>query len=75
MADAPVEATAALARFAIELSPASIPDHVRREGVRSLVNIVGCALSGARHDAEDTANGSIAGHRRTQRAHRRRSPV
>lgn len=43
--------TADLARFALETPFDAIPDGVRREGIRSLVNIVGCTVGGARHDA------------------------
>jgi 2-methylcitrate dehydratase PrpD len=45
------QTTADLARFALETPFRAIPDVVRREGIRSLVNIVGCTLGGAQHDA------------------------
>ena len=51
MADAPLDATAALTSLALDTQFAAIPESVRHEGIRSLVNIVGCALGGARHDA------------------------
>ena len=51
MPETPPEATAALGRFALDVRLADIPAEVRREGIRSLVNIVGCTLGGARHDA------------------------
>lgn len=51
MAEATVPATEALVRFALETPLASMPAEARREGIRSLVNILGCTLGGARHDA------------------------
>lgn len=51
MADTPPEATAALTRLALDTPLAAMSEAVRHEGVRSLVNIVGCTLGGARHDA------------------------
>ena len=44
-------ATELLVRFALETPLAVMPAAVRREGIRSLVNILGCTLGGARHDA------------------------
>jgi 2-methylcitrate dehydratase PrpD len=55
MSDAPPEVTAYLARFILETKIEAIPENVRREGVRSLVNIIGCALGGSRHDAVNKA--------------------
>jgi 2-methylcitrate dehydratase PrpD len=55
MSDAHPEATALLARFVLETTIESIPKNVRREGIRSLVNIIGCALGGSRHDGVDKA--------------------
>lgn len=51
MAEATVPATELLVRFALETTLARMPAEVRREGVRSLVNILGCTLGGAGHDA------------------------
>jgi 2-methylcitrate dehydratase PrpD len=51
MADAPLDATAALTALALDTQLAEMPETVRLEGIRSLVNIVGCTLGGARHDA------------------------
>lgn len=51
MAEATVPATELLVRFALETPLARMPAEVRREGVRSLVNILGCTLGGAHHDA------------------------
>ena len=49
------QVTALLARFILETKIEAIPETVRREGVRSLVNIIGCALGGSRHDAVNRA--------------------
>ena len=43
--------TARLAAFAVETDPATWPDTVRREALRSFFNAMGCALGGARHRA------------------------
>jgi len=51
MSDAHPQVTALLARFILETKIEAIPANVRREGIRSLVNIIGCALGGSRHDA------------------------
>lgn len=60
MAESDAPATEALVRFALETRLADMPDDVRREGVRSLVNILGCTLGGARHDAVDKAWTALA---------------
>jgi 2-methylcitrate dehydratase PrpD len=65
MTDTIPEATALLTRFVLSTPASAIPEPARREGVRSLVNIVGCTLGGARHDAVDkawAALGPFAGH-------------
>ena len=54
--------TAELAEFA--LAPMEFPSNVSAAGVRSFVNIVGCALGGAHHPASDLAfdiNSEFAG--------------
>ena len=55
MSDAHPQVTALLARFILETKIEAIPENVRREGIRSLVNIIGCALGGSRHDAVNKA--------------------
>ena len=55
MSDADPQVTALLARFVLETKIEAIPENVRREGIRSLVNIIGCALGGSRHDAVNKA--------------------
>jgi len=49
------QVTTLLARFILETKIAAIPENVRREGMRSLVNIIGCALGGSHHDAVNRA--------------------
>jgi 2-methylcitrate dehydratase PrpD len=47
--------TTALASYIIDTRSADIPDDIRHEGRRALLNIVGCALGGATHPAVDIA--------------------
>ena len=47
--------TKALASYILNTRSADIPDDVRHEGKRALLNIVGCAMGGAMHPAVDTA--------------------
>lgn len=49
----PEPATAVLTDYVLTTSSKSIPAAVRREGLRSFVNILGCTVGGARHDAVD----------------------
>jgi 2-methylcitrate dehydratase PrpD len=55
MTDPAADTTAILTRFVLETPRSAIPPGVRREGVRSLVNILGCTLGGADHVAVDRA--------------------
>ncbi|TMJ77284.1 MAG: MmgE/PrpD family protein [Alphaproteobacteria bacterium] len=55
MSDADPQVTALLVRFVLETKIEAIPENVRGEGIRSLVNIIGCALGGSRHDAVNKA--------------------
>ena len=64
MSDADPHVTALLARFVLETKIETIPENVRREGIRSPVNIVGCALSGSRHDAPVFAPHQFVSYRR-----------
>jgi 2-methylcitrate dehydratase PrpD len=57
-----LEITATLAEFA--RAPIDLPPDASNAGIRSFVNIVGCALGGARHPASDLAfeiNAEFAG--------------
>jgi 2-methylcitrate dehydratase PrpD len=55
MSDAILEATAVITSFVLETKAEAIPELVRREGIRSLVNIIGCTLGGAEHEAVQKA--------------------
>lgn len=44
-----------LAQWITSVEGADIPDAVRREGVRTFVNWIGCAVGGARHETVDRA--------------------
>ncbi|HEY9057950.1 MAG TPA: MmgE/PrpD family protein [Aurantimonas sp.] len=47
--------TSILAEWIVAVQDDDIPEEVRREGVRTFVNWVGCALGGARHETVDAA--------------------
>jgi 2-methylcitrate dehydratase PrpD len=51
----PPEVTQALARYALEVQLADLPEAVRQQGVRTLLNWTGCAVGGSRHEAVDKA--------------------
>ncbi|HET6468926.1 MAG TPA: MmgE/PrpD family protein [Geminicoccaceae bacterium] len=55
------EVTKTLARWAVDCTPADMPEEVRAEGVRTFVNWLGCAVGGAR---EPTVDRALAGVRR-----------
>src|SRR3954452_24612678 len=64
MAFAPEEITARLAEFAVTTDASRWPGSVRREALRSLFNVVGCTIGGARHGMVDIADktlGAFAG--------------
>ncbi|HJS74410.1 MAG TPA: MmgE/PrpD family protein [Vicinamibacteria bacterium] len=42
--------TRALARFVVESTASDVPESARKEATRTIVNWVGCALGGARHE-------------------------
>ncbi len=52
--------TAELADWIIGFKPSAIPAEVRREGVRTFVNWVGCAVGGARHETVDRALAAVS---------------
>jgi 2-methylcitrate dehydratase PrpD len=49
------DVTRKLARWVIGAEPQDLPEAVRKEGVRTLLNWVGCALGGARMEAVEMA--------------------
>lgn len=55
-----MEVTRALARFVVRSRPGEIPAPACREAARSLVNWMGCALGGSRHEAVEIALSALA---------------
>lgn len=55
-----MEVTRHLARYVIDSQFDHIPEAARREAARSLVNWVGCAVGGARHEAVERALAALA---------------
>jgi 2-methylcitrate dehydratase PrpD len=53
-------ATTQLAAYAAATKYSDLPDSVRREAERSLFNILGCTLGGARHEGVEIADTSLA---------------
>jgi 2-methylcitrate dehydratase PrpD len=49
-----------IADYVVGARPDDLPAPVRREAVRSFVNIVGCTLGGARHDVTALADDALA---------------
>jgi 2-methylcitrate dehydratase PrpD len=47
--------TRALARFVVASKASDVPESARKEAARTIVNWVGCALGGARHETVDRA--------------------
>ena len=58
--DAPPEATRLLARYVVASRAEDLPAAVVTEAGRTLVNWVGCALGGARHETLDIAVAALA---------------
>ncbi len=62
-ADPPAEAPAVtriLARYIVNARAADIPSNVRREGCRTLLNYVGVAVGGSRHETVEHAIAALA---------------
>ncbi len=55
-----MEVTGTLARFLVDTKSDKIPQPVLHEAVRSMVNWVGCAVGGCRHEAVDRAMDAFA---------------
>ena len=49
------EVTRKLARYIVDAQPGDLPAAVKKEGLRTLLNYVGCAVGGAKHEAVDIA--------------------
>ena len=50
-----MEVTATLARFIVDTRAGEIPDSMRHEAKRALVNILGCAIGSGRHETVERA--------------------
>jgi 2-methylcitrate dehydratase PrpD len=55
IAPAPLEVTRILARYVVQARYQDVPEPVRREARRSLLNWIGCAVGGAQHETVDRA--------------------
>ena len=60
IAAAPVDVTRTLARWVVAARPGDIPAPVLAEARRTMVNWVGCAVGGARHETLDNAIAALA---------------
>jgi 2-methylcitrate dehydratase PrpD len=58
--DAERPPTRSLARYIVSAMPEDLPDSVRREARRTLLNWLGCAIGGSRHEALDIAIGALS---------------
>ncbi len=58
-ADAPGDVTSKLTDFVLAAQWDNLPETVRRETLRSFVNILGCTIGGARHEAVDIADRAL----------------
>ncbi|HEY4264827.1 MAG TPA: MmgE/PrpD family protein [Micropepsaceae bacterium] len=54
-----MEVTRTLARYVVNSKLGDIPDAVKREGVRSILNWLGCAVGAARHEAVECAMAAL----------------
>lgn len=55
-----MDVTSALARYIVESRFSDLPDDVRHEGARSLLNWMACALGGSRHETVERALAALA---------------
>jgi 2-methylcitrate dehydratase PrpD len=53
--------TTELARYATQIEYSDLPNAVQREALRSIFNILGCILGGARHPGVDIADAALGG--------------
>ena len=54
------DVTRRLARYVVAARPEDLPDAVRKEARRTLVNWVGCAVGGSRHETVDIALAALS---------------
>ena len=59
-AAAPTDVTRTLARYVLSFRGDDLPDPVRKEARRTLLNWVGCAVGGSRHETVDVAIAALA---------------
>ena len=55
-----MDVTSTLARYVVEAQFADLAQDVRHEGARSLLNWLGCAIGGSRHETVDRAIATLA---------------
>jgi 2-methylcitrate dehydratase PrpD len=55
-----MQPTRTLARFVVEHEPSRLPQAVRHEAARSLLNWLGCALGASRHETVERALGALS---------------
>jgi 2-methylcitrate dehydratase PrpD len=55
-----LDVTRRLARYVVSARTEDLPESVRKEAARTLLNWVGCAVGGSRHEAVDTAIGALS---------------
>ncbi len=59
-AEAAIDVTRKLARYVVNAKAADVPAPVRKEATRTLLNWVGCAVGGSRHQTLDIAVAALA---------------
>ena len=57
---APGDVTRTLARYVLSVGPNDLPESVRKEARRTLLNWVGCAVGGSQHETVDVAIAALA---------------
>src|SRR3984893_15897197 len=57
---AAVDVTRRLARYVVSAQPAELPEKVHKEAARTLLNWVGCALGGSKHETLNIAIAALA---------------
>lgn len=59
-AEAAIDVTRRLARYVVNAKASDVPAAVRKEATRTLLNWVGCAVGGSRHETLDIAVAALA---------------
>ncbi len=68
-ASAPGAVTSRITDYILAARWADLPDNVRRETLRSFVNILGCTIGGARHEVVELADSTLTEYRRGPTCH------